>query len=248
MNDKSKLIEKLKKLMAMADPAGGATDAEMQTAMAAAQRLMTEHGIDAVEVMDRKTSMDDIMHDASEFGRREHYSDNAIMVIIMEMLPIRMLKSHYYSQNANGRPEKFFKVIYIGQADQVACAMLFYGKLREAFFSGMKRYLKRTGQKWNADLQRGYDRGLRQGFVERNREAKSAAMAAANADSTSRYALVLVDVKKVVDQYVDKTFRVTVTQASKKAFDHNAFAQGKLDGASLSLHDKVGNGVTGLLK
>jgi len=171
----NKLVEKIQKLLALAD---SPNENEAKAAMAKAQELMLKHNIDMRSVQDHDS---EYINELSETFKREYPSMKFINSIIEKYFFVRVVKS-------NRREGKFFN--YIGEKANVQTALHTVNFLKATFDRLWKEYKAETGA--TSASKQSYILGLFEGFCEKMDEQRAAA--------EQKYDLVLVDDPKATDK------------------------------------------------
>jgi len=237
----SDILRKVVKLLALANPKNGATPAEMQTAMAKAQELMTEHGIGMADV-DVATAERELGASPEQFNMtredvtmpyRDRYDfDLNVGRILKKCFGVRIVFTSKFVPDQDTR----FAYSILGDEFDVKVAVATLPILHAAMRSGIRAYLKELGQKWTAAVGRPYYDGLEQGYCSGSEQGRARACAQAKKKDTDAYAIVLVDKKEAVCKFVEKEYPTLRNIRSGHSHQNNsAYTRGYTDGKSMDL-------------
>lgn len=235
----SSIIETLKKILAKADPTRGATEAEAQAAMAAAQRLAIKHNIDLASVsVDNEPSSIKIETGRVDLGadgatRRPHYKP--IARALQNCFDIRVI---YCGP----------RVVLIGEKTDLAIAQYCWAWLGEVFPRLYRDYVKASGsfigdKSFDTVVRRrSFYEGLQYGIERANARQRAEVRAGSDGD---RYALVLVRKDEAVAERVTAEFpqlrrmcdRTTGTISSAFSNGHAQGSKIKLNGGLATTHN-----------
>jgi hypothetical protein len=191
------ILAKLQKILAKADPARGATEAEAQSAMAMAQRLAIQHNIDLASV----TVTDAIGCPNIETDRAELDGETATRRLHHESVAQVLIKCFDVAFLWRGTGSK---CIIIGEKVDVFIATYCWEWLNTTYLELFRQYAKTHPSHYSERIQRkSYYDGLTLGIVSVNQRQR--AEAAASADGAS-FALVVATKKAAVDARVAEDF------------------------------------------
>lgn len=226
----SSIIETLKKILAKADPTRGATEAEANAAMAAAQRLAIKHNIDLASVSVDEPGPIKIETDRVDLGadgatRRPHYKP--IARCLQNCFDIRVI---YCGP----------RVVLIGEKTDLAIAQYCWAWLGEVFPRLYRDYVKERGSFIGDKTfdtvvrRRSFYEGLQYGIETANARARSDAIASSDGQ---RYAMVLVRKEEVVGQRVTAEFPQLRSMRDRTAGTlPGAFNHGQAQGSKIKLN------------
>jgi len=230
MNDA--IIAKLQKILARAEAGRGASQAEMETAMAMAQKLAAEHNLDIGAIMAQSVETGkapSLDTDASYFGYRgksakpEHVYILWVLQACFGVQAIRM-----------GRTS----VCLVGEKTDVAMAQFCFKFLESQFSKLMRQFIASRGRTGygTAVEQASFYTGLYQGIVAANKRAVEEQVGA----KRDAYALVLVNKSAIVKAKVAQLFPdVKITSEKARPMDWAAQAAGKARGAQIKLNQQI---------
>lgn len=212
MSVNEQVLETLRKVLNLA--ARGATQGEMEAAMARAKAIAIKHNIDlaSVSMADPKAKKGvEVENDSSlqsnvAFERKFH---RWVFHVISELFGVRFILSR---QECGSRCR--IKTIYIiGETTDVAIAKAVFPWLEDLY---PKSYRKAVNDfkiaEDNSASAHGYYRGLSAGILEVNRKAEEEVAKSVDAN---KYALVVRDKKLAIQQRVEQDFPVLSKRKSR---------------------------------
>jgi hypothetical protein len=229
------IIEKLKKILARASEGRGASEAEMQTAMAMAQKLAVENNIDlaSIQLEDGKGDIEiervDVSSERSD-GKRPHH--HGIWMVLMECFEVQLIL-------LGGS-----KFAMVGEKTDVALATFCFHWLDKLYLSSFREWDKNSDMLYpEAMRRRGYYRGLTNGIIENNQHAKKEAVETAKAMSSSAatsYELVVVKKEEAIKARYEEEFpHVRKGRSQHGAIDPEARAAGYSKGSTIKLGAQI---------
>lgn len=243
------IIAKVKKLLALADPSRGATPAEAAAAMAKAQQIITEYGIDQARLAAERGEKPQftIHQETVSMHRAQRYDfENNIASILKKCFQVDIIWTRVYEKYTTGKKAgEFFAshaYIIIGDVGDVALAKMAIPILIDAMLKGVRTLLKSRGEKWTATVGRSFYDGLTVGYVEGSEQGKAKARAGVRREDADAYALVVVDKADAIVSYTKKAFPDLKFHKShsNRGFDHEAYGEGFRKGSSLDLNGSKG--------
>lgn len=234
---KDRLIDKIKKLLAVTSEAG-ATEAEAVAAALAAQRLMVAHDISERELW---AEVPEVIEEISVGSVRMDWKKSLLSVVA---------RSYRCSCYLNGGG-KTFQGIFVGRSSDASAAKLVFDSLANL---GQKLSKKageaRKQQAAQAQANLYVHESLKEDYVKRwlNQEAAKARTSflagfvsgvASVLDKQTRELLVLVP-SEVAD-YMDN-MNLTSHKQRKKSYSCDAYEQGRLEGAAAVASGRVEDG------
>lgn len=234
----SNILEKLKKILALAER--GATEGEMQAAMAKAQQLAIEHNIDLGSIqLDTgkaptiETDKNVLKSEASGQWRPHH---DALYRILKACFQVEMIKTTWHDGKAA-------QAVIVGEKTDVAIATYVWHWLDGLFPKLHRAYCNNLGISHTpadtAVRRRSYYDGLEVGIISTNRRAVRA-MDQANAD---KYAIVLVKKEEVVQaRYKDEFPHVKKGSTRVKQTHDGAYYAGAEKGRTIKLNGGLTEG------
>jgi hypothetical protein len=224
----SDILDKVRKLLRLADRSRGATENEAKVALAKAQELMTRHNIDSAL----------LRMEAGEEGKRGIDVTKGLYELPKSLNPADMLILSLLQLHFNVRvilmtgPRKT-PVDIIGAPEDVDFAIYALSFLRQTFFRCWNEF-KRTA--WKPD--RGsYYRGLRDGIHAELTTAKKRAEESYADDQQQAYALAVVDQNAAITRYVDEHYGNLRSRAQRRRrVDSASYFAGESKGRTIQIN------------
>ena len=241
------MLRKLDAILAKADPANGATEAECIAAIAKAQELMAEYGIKEAEVLMHRADKDaasqgpnlrDITSHNLDTGTIEHSCYPAIFRIIRALTGVRMIRSKYFHPQRN---KIYFRAILVGLEVDIRCAVMLFMPLKNLMRRMPPKRAKGMGQKLTCAFENSYYLGVEKGVLEENEKAK-AACAEASPQAGACWSLVLVKKDALVKQWAQENIPGLHYPKGKGHGERNnagAFMAGVHDGKEMQIHKAI---------
>jgi len=241
MNDNN-IIEKIRKLLRLADPTRGASEAEAELAMQRAQELMTQHNISLAAVGNEDGEVPAafvVGKDVYQTGRRKMDIDQYTSWVLKEVLEIKVAWMKYVDKDAKGKWCQRHAYILIGGENEREYAKLLIEMLCSAMTVGLSKYLKDRGTKWTSPVANSYYRGVHDGFIRAAKEGRNKAVDAAPEAARNSYALAVIDKKKAIALWTDENMNLRKGRAfNREEADYGAYLDGRARGASLDIGNK----------
>lgn len=227
------IIEKLKKILARASEGRGASEAEMQTAMAMAQKLAVENNIDLASItLDEATGIEveraDVSSTRSDSRRPHHHN---IWQVLMSCFEVRLIL-------LGGS-----RFAVIGEKTDIALATFCFHWLDKLYLQAYREFERQYVPSFHteAEQRRGFYHGLTRGIIANNQKAKKEAVAAVAAESSDAYALVVVKKEEAVEALVKAEFpHLRAGRSSTGRIDRGAAAAGFRKGSTIKLQGQLG--------
>ncbi len=233
-NIDSKLIERIRNLLKLADTSRGATPAEAAAAMAKAQQLITKHKIDLMllEETPEERQTFNISHEYIVLDRTQRYDyDNNIARILIECFGVKVL---WTKQWANGKMCHCY--LLIGEPQDIALARMAIPIFRDALYRGVMRYLRERGEKWTAFVAHGFYLGVERGYVQGSEQGRARAMNQMKKHDADRFAIVLANKDDALVRYMEEVLKPAKAKKAKaKDVDASAYHRGYAEGKSLDV-------------
>lgn len=226
MNDK--LIERLKKLLALAG--NNPSQEEANAAMAKAQAVALEHGIDLALLGESQAeSESEIIRDEMEFGQRLPTVNNYVCNILINFFNVKIISSG--SRN-NGR-----RLIFVGKQADTNTAKYVYNWLAETMVRCWHSYYHNNAGVQLASKQSyllGFYRGLESKLTANKRAVEADRLT--TDDAKNKYAVAIVNLEKQIQDFVDKEFSDLRSAPAKKiTTDANSYYRGVNDGNNCNI-------------
>lgn len=228
------IIAKLQKILAKADPARGATEAEANSAMAMAQRLAIQHNIDLASVTaadapgTSSIETDRVDLDGDTATRRLHHIPAA--QALMECFDVRFIWRGAGSQ-----------CVIIGEKTDVAIAAYCWPWLNTTYLELFRQFAKTHRSNHSENVQRrSYYHGLTSGIITNNRRQRAEAAAAPGGNC---FALVIAKKEDAVNARVAEEF--PDCRKARKARDLEWDGAAAYHGNKAGLQIRLNNGIAG---
>lgn len=227
------ILDKVRKLLRLADTSRGATEHEAKVALAKAHELMTRHNIDSAMLrMER------------EAGGGTGFTVNSSKVDLpktlnpADLLILSLLQSHFNVRVILLHGHKQTPVDIIGTPTEVEYAVFVFHFLRETFFRCWNEFKKSTT---NPD-RKSYYRGLHDGLKAELNAAKRRAEESYSAEQRGKYELMIVDAKAVIDRHVaEKYGKLRNRRSQNRRVDSESYVAGKAKGATIRINRPLAN-------
>jgi len=237
MSNPKAILEKIRKLLNLADTSRGGTEAEMETAMRKAQELAMEHNIDLAQV-----PMGEVKRGAINVGhiiirpvgkfylRPVHFE---IMQVMQECFGVKLVMNAYRS----GSHKFLVALTVIGEQVDMELAQFTWHFLCNVFPRCWTTYSKARNVPWGSFvISRSYYTGLRQGIIATNKKIVDSLPK----DQKDKYALVLVDKEALVAAEQARLFPVLRhSKVRDREFDRDAFVSGNEKGKTIKLNNAL---------
>lgn len=246
-----KIKQKIEKLLRLADPSRGGSDAERLLAMNKAQELMVEHQLSEadLDLANEHKRQWDVVEEVFKMGRKEQPWDKFIYWALRECTDCTIIWDHYFENTEKAFMVKRLSLILVGTPDDIAFAKLLIPLLDHALNRGCSAYLRAKGLKWTAWLAKGYYHGLVQGFITASTDGRAAVWRKQTKEKADRYAIVVADKKEAIAKFVEENHDNLRQRRGKSSYNYStdAAAAGHTDGSRLNVHSTVGAGNVGAL-
>ena len=229
MRPESDILDKVRKLLRLADRSRGATENEARVALAKAQELMTRHNIDSALLrMEREAaggkSGIDVTKGLYELPKSLNPAD---------MLILSLLQSHFNVRVILMSGHRKTPVDIIGAPEDVDFAIYVLSFLRETFFRCWNEFKRTT---WNPD-KASYYRGLRDGIHAELTAAKKRAEESYGDGDRQTYALAVVDQNAAITRYVDEHYgKLRNRTQRRRRVDSASYFAGETKGRTIRIN------------
>lgn len=225
----SDILNKIRKLLRLADRSRGATENEAKVALSKAQDLMTRHNIDSALLrMEREAaggkSGIEVTKGLFELPKSLNAADMPILSLLQSHFNVRIILMSGYRKTP---------VDIIGVPEDVDFAIFALSFLRATFFRCWNEF-KRSAL---CPDRVSYYRGLYAGLDAELSKAKQKAEKSYDADDRQSYALAVVDQKAAITRYVDENYGKirTRTQRSRRV-DSASYIAGQAKGRTIQIN------------
>ena len=228
------ILDKVRKLLRLADESRGATEHEAKVALAKAHELMTRHNIDSAMLrMEREAA-----------GGGTGFTVNSSKVDLpktlnpADLLILSLLQSHFNVRVILLHGHKQTPVDIIGTPTEVEYAVFVFHFLRETFFRCWNEFKRSTD---NPD-RKSYYRGLHDGLKAELDSAKRRAENAYTTDQRGKYQLMVVDAKAIIDRHVAEKYGKLRNRRQKNSrVNSESYVAGKAKGATIRINRPLAN-------
>ena len=224
----SDILDKIRKLLRLADTSRGATENEAKVALAKAQELMTRHNIDSALLrMERGET------GGGSFTVNKGKVDLPKTLNPADLMILSLLQSHFNVKTILMPSGKGTPVDIIGAAADIDLAIYACNYLRQTFFRCWNEF-KRT--RTNPD-KASYYRGLRDGLNAELKAAKERAEQAYAADQRQAYGLVVVDQTAAITRFVEENYgKLRNRNTRARRVDSGSYYAGETKGRTIQIN------------
>ncbi len=228
MKPQSDILDKIRKLLRLADRSRGATENEAKVALAKAQELMTRHNIDSVLFR-----MEHGEPGGGSFTINKAKVDLPRTLNPADMMILSLLQSHFNVKailmpNGRGTP-----VDIIGAPADIDFAIFAFNFLRQTFFRCWNEFKRTTASPDKAS----YYRGLRDGLNAELKAAKQRAEQCYASDQQHAYALVVVDQSAAIARYVEANYGKLRNRSARARNVHSgSYFAGETKGRTIQIN------------
>jgi len=228
------ILDKVRKLLRLADQSRGATEHEAKVALAKAHEIMTRHNIDSAMLrMEREAagggSGFTVNSSKVELPKTLNPADLLILSLLQSHFNVRVILLHGHKQTP---------VDIIGTPTEVEYAVFVFHFLRETFFRCWNEFKKTT---INPD-RKSYYRGLHDGLKAELNAAKRRAEESYSVDQRGKYELMIVDAKAVIDRHVaEKYGKLRNRRSQNRRVNSESYVAGKAKGATIRINRPLAN-------
>ncbi len=221
------ILDKIRKLLRLADRSRGAIENEAKVALAKAQELMTRHNIDSallrMEAGDDRPGID-VTKGLYELPRSLNPANLLILSLLQSHFNVRIILMHGHRKTP---------VDIIGTPADVDFAIFALSYLRETFFRCWNEFKRTTAKPDRAS----YYRGLRDGLHAELTAAKQRAEQSYASDARQSYALVVVDRGAAITRFVEHTYGKVGTRKSRsRHVDARSYTAGQTKGRTIQIN------------
>jgi len=224
----SDILDKIRKLLRLADTSRGATENEAKVALAKAQELMTRHNIDSALLrMERGES------GGGSFTVDKGKVDLPKTLNPADLMILSLLQSHFNVKTILMPGSKGTPVDIIGAPADIDFAIFAFNYLRQTFFRCWNEF-KRT--RTNPD-KASYYRGLRDGLNAELKAAKQRAEESYASDQRQTYGLVVVDQEAAITRFVEENYgKLRNRNTRARRVDSGSYFAGETKGRTIQIN------------
>jgi hypothetical protein len=227
VSNQNDILDKIRKLLRLADRSRGATENEAKVALAKAQELMTRHNIDSALLrMERGESGDSFAVDKGKVDLPKTLNPADLMIL-------SLLQQHFNVKTILMPTGRGTPVDIIGAPADIDFAIYAFNFLRQTFFRCWNEF-KTT--RTNPD-KASYYRGLRDGLNAELKAAKERAEQSYAADQRQAYGLVVVDQQAAITRYVEDHYGKLRNRAQRRRrVDSGSYFAGEQKGRTIRIN------------
>ncbi len=227
MSNQNDILDKIRKLLRLADRSRGATENEAKVALAKAQELMTRHNIDSALLrMERGESGDSFAVNKGKVDLPKTLNPADLMIL-------SLLQQHFNVKTILMPTGRGTPVDIIGAPADIDFAIYAFNFLRQTFFRCWNEF-KTT--RTNPD-KASYYRGLRDGLNAELKAAKERAEQSYAADQRHAYGLVVVDQQAAITRYVEDHYGKLRNRAQRRRrVDSGSYFAGEQKGRTIRIN------------
>lgn len=224
MKPESDILNKVRKLLRLADKSRGATENEARVALAKAQELMTRHNIDSALLRMEAGEKSGVTKGSFELPKTLNPADMMILSLLQGHFNVRVILMSGGSKTP---------IDIIGAPEDVDFAIYALSFLRETFFRCWNEFKKTT---WNPD-RASYYRGLRDGIHAELTAAKKRAEESYGDGDRQTYALAMVDQNAAITRYVDEHYgKLRNRTQRRRRVDSASYFAGETKGRTIRIN------------
>lgn len=226
MNKHDDILNKVRKLLRLADRSRGSTENEAKVALAKAQELMTRHNIDSalLRMEAGEKAGIDVSKGLYELPKSLNPADMMILSLLQGHFNVRVILMSGNRKTA---------VDIIGAPEDVDFAIYALSFLRQTFFRCWNEFKKTA---WNPD-KASYYRGLRDGIHAELNAAKKRAEESYGEQARQTYALAVVDQNAAITRYVDENYgKLRNRTQRRRRVDSASYFAGETKGRTIRIN------------
>jgi hypothetical protein len=227
MKSESDILDKIRKLLRLADRSRGSTENEAKVALAKAQELMTRHNIDSALLrMERGEGGESFTVNKGKVDLPKTLNPADLMIL-------SILQAHFNVKAILMPSGRGTAVDIIGAPADIDFAIYAFNYLRQTFFRCWNEF-KRTHA--NPD-KASYYRGLRDGLNAELKAAKERAEQSYAADQRQTYGLVVVDQQAAITRFVADHYGPLRNRSQRRRQLHSgSYAAGETKGRTIQIN------------
>lgn len=227
MNNDSKLIDRLKKLLALAG--NNPSQSEAEAAMAKAQAIAVENGINLAMIGEIENETEVVREDM-EFGQRLPTVNTYVSNLLIKFFNVRIITS---GSRYGGR-----KLIFVGKQEDINTAKYVYTWLSETMIRCWHNY--RKANKYTVDVGHkqsyllGFYNGLSNKLAVNQKDIEKDKLK--TVEQQNKYAVSVVNLQKKIQDFMDEEFPRLRTGASRSiSMNQSSYARGIMDGSTCNI-------------
>ena len=225
--DLDAIILKIQKLQALAEEGRGATEAEINTAMAHIKRLLAEHNLSMSDIALKATPKANVIEGGvpSDDDYYNRLSEERLHFVVCNLTNTKHFYRRYHGAGRN--------VIFIGYKADVEIAKALLTSLREVVKAMAINYWKENGKSVS---KRAYKVGLVMRMLERSKEKVDMGK------DNEKYGALIVVKDGAITDYLNGLGLGKAKKVRKSALNHDDMARGYKDGdkVDMGFKDRIG--------
>ena len=225
MNDA--LIQKLKKLLALAG--NNPSQQEAEAALSKAQALAIENGID-LALIGSNEQEENVTREDMEFGKRLPTVNNYITNVLTKFFNVRIITS---GGRYGGR-----KLIFIGKQSDINTAKYVYTWLSDTMVNCWHNYYNVNSNTVSISHKQSYLFGFYNGLVSKLDANKVSVEKEKlkTVDEQNKYSIVVVNLQKKIQSFIEDEFPKLRTGATKRiSMNKDSYSRGLTDGINCNI-------------
>ena len=224
----NKIIERLKKLLALAG--NNPSQAEAEAALSKAQAVAIEHGIDLAMLGESQAENEtEIIREEMEFGQRLPTVNIYVCNVLVSFFNVKIITS---GGRYNGR-----KLVFVGKRDDINTAKYIYSWLAETMVRCWHSYYSNTNGITLSHKQSyffGFYNGLSRKLQVNKRDIESDRLKTEL--DKNKYAVAVVNLQKKIQDFIDNEFDNLRTGGKKKVqMNNESYSRGVSDGVNCNI-------------
>jgi len=230
-DDHAAILDKISKLLRLADRTRGATEHEAKVALAKAHELMTRYNINTASIR--------VDAENGNNGANSNPSVNTTKVNLpkslnpADLLILSLLQNYFNVRVILSPTWKNTPVDIIGMPLDVEYAVYVFHFLRETFFRCWNEFKRTTV----CPDRKSYYRGLHDGLKEAIITAKKNAQSAYSQEQYGKYQLALVNAKALIERHVAEHYGKLKHRNQRRTNLHSeSYGAGKVRGATITIN------------
>jgi len=233
---KEDVIEKVRKIMAKADPSRNDCEAEAANALRIAKRLMAEHGLDMADIEVSGEDAEDGNFNFVNCQNETEYKGfyvNHIINAVATITSTRAFRTVHHQ--ADGRHIKY-RVTFCGTETDAAVASAMFNMLL-----GMTKARARSFASQHGRTDRSFVKSYEEGFAHGLNQNAQAKVDLGSKEKNDCYALMVITKDKALENWMEKEHDLRAARNSShgtRNLDATAYSHGKADAKSVNLDSK----------
>jgi hypothetical protein len=227
MNNDSKLIDRLKKLLALAG--NNPSQSEAEAALSKAQAIAIEHGIDLAMIGETENE-EEIVRDEMEFGQRLPTVNNYVTNVLIKFFNVRIITS---GSRYGGR-----KLIFVGKQSDINTAKYVYNWLSDTMVRCWHSYHKANKHTVNISHKQSYLFGFYNGLINKLESNKKDIEKdkLKTVEEQNKYAVAVVNLQTKIQDFINEEFPSLRTGPARTIrMNQSSYNRGLTDGINCNI-------------